>query len=35
VVGVIADAHAEGDDAEVPIAYPLEHADWTWVPGPV
>lgn len=35
VLGVVADAYAAGDDAEVQIAYPLEHAGWTWAPGPV
>lgn len=35
VLGVVADAYSPGDDAVVQTGYVLEHAGWTWTPGPV
>lgn len=35
VLGVVADAYSPGDDAVVQTGYVLEHAGWTWGPGPV
>ncbi|WP_337223273.1 hypothetical protein [Delftia tsuruhatensis] len=35
VLGVVADAYSPGDDAVVQTGYVLEHAGWTWAPGPV
>lgn len=35
VLGVVADAYSPGDDAVVQTGYVLEHASWTWAPGPV
>ncbi|WP_423454247.1 hypothetical protein [Ottowia sp. VDI28] len=35
VVGLVQNAYVPGDLAEVKAGYPLEHAGWTWTPGPV
>lgn len=35
VLGLLAGAYSPGDQAVVQTAYTLEHAGWTWVPGPV
>ena len=35
VVGLLADAYAPGDQAVVQPGFTLEHAGWTWTPGPV
>lgn len=35
VLGVVEHAYSPGDDAEVKTSFPLEHAGWTWAPGPV
>ncbi|GKS73653.1 hypothetical protein AVME950_02175 [Acidovorax sp. SUPP950] len=35
VLGLVADAYSPGDEAVVQTAYVLEHAGWTWAPGPV
>ncbi|ABX36071.1 conserved hypothetical protein [Delftia acidovorans SPH-1] len=35
VLGLVADAYSPGDDAVVQTGYVLEHAGWTWAPGPV
>lgn len=35
VLGVVAGAYSPGDDAVVQTGYVLEHAGWTWAPGPV
>ena len=35
LLGVVADAYSPGDDAVVQTGYVLEHAGWTWAPGPV
>lgn len=35
VLGLLADAYSPGDQAVVQTAFTLEHAGWTWAPGPV
>lgn len=35
VLGLLGGAYSPGDQAEVQTAYPLDHAGWSWVPGPV
>lgn len=35
VLGVVHQAYAPGDHAEVKTSFPMEHAGWTWAPGPV
>lgn len=35
VIGVTDSAYAAGADAEVKTDFVLEHAGWTWAPGPV
>lgn len=35
VVGLLANAYAPGDQAVVQTGFTLEHAGWTWTPGPV
>lgn len=35
VLGVVTQAWNAGEDAQVQAAFPLVHAGWTWVPGPV
>lgn len=35
VLGLLADAYSPGDQAVVQTAFTLEHAGWTWTPGPV
>lgn len=35
VVGLLANAYGPGDQAVVQTAFTLEHAGWTWAPGPV
>lgn len=35
VLGVVASAYSPGDDASVQTGYVLEHAGWSWAPGPV
>lgn len=35
VVGVVDSAYPAGDMAVVRASLPLEHAGWTWTPGPV
>ena len=35
VLGLLANAYSPGDQAVVQTAFTLEHAGWTWTPGPV
>ena len=35
VLGLMANAYSPGDQAVVQTAFTLEHAGWTWTPGPV
>ena len=35
VLGLLANAYSPGDQAVVQTAFTLEHAGWTWAPGPV
>lgn len=35
VLGLLANAYSPGDQAVVQTALTLEHAGWTWTPGPV
>lgn len=35
VVGLLANAHSPGEQAEVQTSYTLEHAGWAWAPGPI
>lgn len=35
VLGLLANAYSPGDQAVVQTAFALEHAGWTWTPGPV
>jgi hypothetical protein len=35
VVGLLANAYSPGDQAVVQTGFTLEHAGWTWAPGPV
>lgn len=35
VLGVVMQAYAPTEEAEVKTAFPLEHMGWTWTPGPV
>lgn len=35
VVGLLANAYTPGDQAVVQTAFTLEHAGWSWAPGPV
>lgn len=35
VLGVVTQAYLPGDSAQVRTGFPLEHAGWTWAPGPI
>ena len=35
VLGLLANAYSPGDQAVVQTTFTLEHAGWTWAPGPV
>lgn len=35
VLGLLADAYSPGEAAVVQTAFTLEHAGWSWAPGPV
>ena len=35
VLGLVANAYSPGDEAVVQTGFVLEHAGWTWAPGPV
>lgn len=35
VLGLLANAYSPGDQAVVQTAFTLEHAGWTWTPGPL
>ena len=35
VLGLVADAYSPGEDAVVQTGFVLEHAGWSWTPGPV
>lgn len=35
VLGLLANAYSQGDQAVVQTAFTLEHSGWTWSPGPV